>query len=223
MPLPEWLSSLWYDFNYAVSWASLSLGFSFRHEGGRNVPARGPALLIANHQSFLDPLMVGLATRRHLNFLARKTLFKHPLFGAFLRSVNCLPVDQEGIAKEGLKTSLAQLQAGHALLVFPEGERTWTGKMQKLKPGISLLIKRALAPIVPVGVAGAFEAYPRTAKFPHLSPLFLPPAKGTTAVSVGKPLDPRRYAEMPREQMLDELFNEIQTVQQRAEKLRRKG
>jgi len=155
--------------------------------------------------------------------LARKTLFKNRVLGAYLYSVNCIPVDQEGVAKEGLKKAVEKLQAGHAVLVFPEGERSWKGPMQPLKPGIQLLIKKAPAPIVPVGVAGAYEAFPRTSKYPLFSPMFLPANnKGPVAVSVGRPLDPKPLLEMSREQLLVELFNKIRAEQIKAEQILRK-
>src|SRR6516225_6984602 len=122
--MPDRLSYAWYQSWYVATWTAMTLAFSYRDAGSRNVPPRGPALLIANHQSYIDPLLVGLAARRHLTFLARKTLFRNRLFGAFLRSVNCVPVDQEGVAKEGLKTAVEKLQAGQAVLIFPEGERS---------------------------------------------------------------------------------------------------
>jgi 1-acyl-sn-glycerol-3-phosphate acyltransferase len=131
-------------------------------------------------------------------------------------------VDQEGVAKEGLKTSIDLLEAGRALLVFPEGERTLTGKMNPFKPGISLLLKRVSVPIVPVGVAGAFEAYPRKAKFPKLSPLFWPATGHSVAVAVGRPIPSARFQKVPREQMLEELFGEVRAMVERAERLRRK-
>jgi 1-acyl-sn-glycerol-3-phosphate acyltransferase len=219
--MPGWLNAAWYEVCRCHIMAGLTLGFSLRFEGGRNIPAQGPALLIANHESFLDPIAVGLTTTRQLCYLARKSLFT-PGFGWFLRSVGCVPVNQDGIAKEGLKTILRLLGQGRAVLVFPEGERTITGEMNPLKPGIQLLIKRTQAPIVPVGIAGAFEAFPRTRKVPRLSPLFMPAGKGTIAVSVGQPLDARHYLELPRAQMLIELQQAIQAMKDRAEHLRRK-
>jgi 1-acyl-sn-glycerol-3-phosphate acyltransferase len=218
----RWMNWLFYEVCRGHIMAGLTLGFSLRFEGGRNVPESGPALLVANHQSFLDPIAVGLTTTRQLHYLARKTLFT-PKFGWFLRSVNCVPVDQEGVAKEGLKTILGLLGQGKAVLVFPEGERTWRGDVQPLKPGVHLLIKRAHAPVIPVGIAGAYDAFPRTRKVPKFSPLFMPAGKGTVAVSVGKPLDPRHFADLPREQVLHDMRAAIEETQQRAERLRRKG
>jgi 1-acyl-sn-glycerol-3-phosphate acyltransferase len=222
LPFRKLMAYVWYEIAYVISMAVLSLGFSLRYKGRRNIPRSGAALLIANHQSFLDPLAVGLAAPRHLCFLARKTLFKNRFFGNLLASLKSVPVDQQGVAKDGMRAILDRMATGEAVLVFPEGERTWTGKMQPLKPGIQLLIKRTQAPIIPVGVAGAYDALPRTRAWPILSPLFLPPTRGSVAVVVGRPLDARRFAEMPREEMLAELFKEMQKVQQEAEKLRRK-
>lgn len=217
-----WRSYLLYGSCYWAFQALALLGLSYRFEGRRNVPRRGPALLVANHESFLDPVLVGMASSRQICYLARKTLFKNRFFGAYLRTVRTFPVDQEGVAKEGLKTVLELLKAGEVVLIFPEGERTWDGEMQPLKPGVQLLIKRAQAPVIPVGVAGAFEAFPRTRKLPHLSPLFLPATGAAVAVSVGKPQPAARYTELPRDQLLVELGREIAVLRERAKRLRRK-
>ncbi len=216
-------SWLLYEIGYWMSRAALLWGFNYRYEGGQNVPPNGPALLLANHQSFLDPSIAGCAFRRHLCFLARKTLFRNRYFGALIHRLNAVPVDQEGVAKEGLKTILEQLQAGQAVLVFPEGERTSTGAIQPLKPGILLIIKRIAAPIVPIGIAGAFDALPRTRHWPKLSPFFLPSTGADIAVSIGQPITAERYRDMPREQVLIELREELMRAKERAERLRRRG
>ncbi len=220
--LREWLESAWYRFCYAGVYVGGVFCFSFRFEGGRNIPKTGPVLLIANHQSFFDPLLVGLAVVRPVSYMARASLFKNRLFGAMLRSVGVFPVDQEGVAKEGLKQVIQQLNAGKPVLIFPEGTRTKTGAMQPLRPGLLLALKRTHAPIVPVGVAGAFQLFPRQNKLPHLAPLFLPAPHGGLAVSVGRPLAAQRYLDLPREQALKELGEKIAEMQKRAEKLRRK-
>jgi 1-acyl-sn-glycerol-3-phosphate acyltransferase len=220
--MQDQLSVLWYDFWYWLYKATATLAFSYRSEGGDRIPRCGPALLVANHESFLDPLLVGMSAYRHLRYLARKTLFKHPLFGAYLRSVGCVPVDQQGVAKEGLKAALDLLHAGEAVLVFPEGERTRTGGMQPLKPGIHLLIKRSQAPVIPVGVAGAYQILPRTRSRPKFCPLISQTPCGGVAVSVGRPLPAERFRDMPREQLLQELFQAIGAARHRAERLRRK-
>jgi 1-acyl-sn-glycerol-3-phosphate acyltransferase len=216
-------SYLVYETTYWVSMAAMTLGFSLRTEGRHHVPRTGPALLIANHQSFLDPILVGLCSRRHLCFLARKTLFDHPAFAWLIRNLGAVPIDQDGVGKEGIRIILEQLQASRAVVVFPEGTRTPDGAMHELRPGIHLLIKRTQAPVVPVGIAGAFQALPYWAKLPRLAPLFLPPTPATLAVSVGQPLDARRFAEMPRADAVAALSAELQKVVIRAERLRRRA
>lgn len=225
-PLDSWMESgwfrIWHDTCYLAYFWGMTLGFSLRMQGARNMPRRGPALVIANHQSFLDPILCGLAARRPMVYLARKTLFKNRFGAAIIRSLNAVPIDQEGVGKEGIRTILDQLALGKAVVVYPEGERTHSGRMQALKPGIHLLIKRAQAPIVPVGIAGAFDAMPRWAWLPRPAPLFWPSGKGTLSISVGRPLEACRYAQMPRAQALQELFDKIDVEQRRAEKLRRR-
>jgi 1-acyl-sn-glycerol-3-phosphate acyltransferase len=220
--MSDWLSDIWYDFNYSAIWVGWHLAWSFRSDGWPYVPQKGPLLIVANHQSFLDPLLVGLAVRRRLTYMARKTLFRHPLFGAYLRSVRCVPVDQEGVAKDGILAVLDKLKAGHPVLIFPEGERTPNGQMQPLRPGIHLLIKRSQCPVLPVGLAGGFETFPRSAKVPRFSPIFMPATRATVAAVVGKPIDSKQFSAMSRQEVLEFLFHRIDDLQQRAEKLRRK-
>jgi 1-acyl-sn-glycerol-3-phosphate acyltransferase len=216
------LSYLWYESFFWVSGPAMTLGFSLRTEGMRHVPKSGPALFIANHQSYFDPDLVGIAARRHLCFLARKTLFQNKVFAWLIRTLEAIPIDQEGIGIDGIRDILEQLQAGRAVLVFPEGERTHDGQMQPLRPGVSLLIKKAQAPVVPVGIAGAYDAWPRWRPFPIPAPLFLPAQKSTIALSIRPPLDGRQLAELPREKLLAKLFDELKKAHDQAERLRRR-
>jgi 1-acyl-sn-glycerol-3-phosphate acyltransferase len=216
------LSYLWYESFFWVSGPAMTLGFSLRTDGMRHVPKSGPALLIANHQSYLDPDLVGIAARRHLCFLARKTLFQNKVFAWLIRTLEAIPIDQEGIGIDGIRDILEQLQAGRAVLVFPEGERTHDGQLQPLRPGVSLLIKKAQAPVVPVGIAGAYDAWPRWRPFPIPAPLFLPAQKSTIALSIRPPLDGRQLAELPREKLLATLFDELKNAHDQAERLRRR-
>jgi 1-acyl-sn-glycerol-3-phosphate acyltransferase len=221
-PMRDWLGNCWYDFCYSVSWATMSSLFSLRFEGGRNVPDRGPALLVANHQSFFDPPAVGLSVRRRLCYLARQTLFRHRLFGKLLRSLKSVPVDQDGVAAAGLRAIIDNLEHGEAVLVFPEGERSWNGVMQPFKPGVALIIQRVAPPIIPIGIAGAYEALSRHATWPRLSPIFMPRTGTDIAVSIGKPLDGNHFAKMRRDELCAALCQEVHKEQLKAEKLRRK-
>jgi 1-acyl-sn-glycerol-3-phosphate acyltransferase len=94
--------------------------------------------------------------------------------------------------------------------------------VQPLKPGVSLLIKRVMCPIVPVGIAGCFAAWNRFMKWPRWSPPILAPGPSTIGVAIGKPIDPRRYQGVDRAAMLDDLRMEIAQQKETAERLRRK-
>jgi 1-acyl-sn-glycerol-3-phosphate acyltransferase len=219
---PSLAGRFWYDCVYWSSFTFFTFGFSYRRHGWNNIPADGPLLLLANHQSMFDPVLVGLASRRYLSYLARKNLFEQPVLAPLIRSLNAIPIDR-GLGKDGIQAVLDALRKGQAVLVFPEGERTHDGNVQPLKPGVSLLIKRLNCPIVPVGIAGAFAAWGRYRKLPRPSPLLLPPGSSTIAISVGKPIDPARYKRVERNEMMADLQNELLAQFKQAEKLRRRS
>jgi 1-acyl-sn-glycerol-3-phosphate acyltransferase len=216
------VSALVYEFCYWLVCFVYVIGFSLRTTGRRHIPGRGAVLIIANHQSFLDPIAIGLGVRRHVHYLARKTLFNNALFGWFLRTVNCVPIDQDGVGKDGIRNIIARLEGGYPVLVFPEGERSEDGQFHPLRPGIGLLVSRVRAPIVPAGVAGAYYAWPRHRALPAFAPLFLPPSRRTVAVVYGKPRDPATLDGLSREQILAVLHDDIAAVIKQAEALRRK-
>lgn len=210
-----------YDLHYWSVFWTLTLGWSYRGSGRGNFPRTGPALVLANHQSFLDPIFVSLAAGRPLSFLARSSLFRGGRFDRLIRRYGAVPIDR-GFGKEGIRTVIDVLTQGRAVLVFPEGERTRTGEIQPLKAGVSLLIDRVKAPIVPVGIAGAFEMWPRNRKLPRTAPLVMPRNGKGIAVHVGRPIPPERYASLPREEMLADLERELRAAKEAAERLRRK-
>jgi len=133
------------------------------------VPGTGPVLLAANHQSFLDPPLIGVRVRhRHLNFLARAGLFRFKPFGAIIAALNALPINDEGGDLGAMKETLARLQQGRAILIFPEGSRCDDGAVAAFKRGVALLVKKAKCPVVPVAIEGAFDAWPNARLAPRL-------------------------------------------------------
>jgi 1-acyl-sn-glycerol-3-phosphate acyltransferase len=219
--MPPWLGRRWYDVVFWSSFLGFTFGHSIRIAGRRNVPWTGPALLVSNHQSYLDPVLVGLASRRYLSYLARSSLFKNRYLKALIESLDAIPIDRD-LGKDGLRATLDTLDRGKAILVFPEGERTHDGEMSPFKPGISLLVKRVTAPIIPVGIVGAFGAWSRHTKLPRFSPLFLRANDAAIAISIGKPLDPAPFARMSRDEILAKLHDAVAAEFAKAKKLQRK-
>ena len=175
--------------------------FRLEVRGAEHVPATGPAMIVANHSSVLDPPIVGGAVRRHLHFLAKAELFGIPLFGRLLRAVNARPVRRDGSDARALREALRILEAGHALLVFPEGTRGHEGVLREGKAGAGMLALLSGARVVPAYVEGTGRALPRGRAIPS-------PAK--VRVSFGPPLSfgkvegphrKERYIEASRQMM----------------------
>ena len=107
----------------------------------------------------------GFRLRRPLNYVARSTLFVS-LVGTFIRSVGGFPIQREGIGASGMKETLKRLKAGGIVALFPEGTRSPDGELGPLKPGIAVLAARVGVPVVPAGLAGLYESWPRCARLP---------------------------------------------------------
>lgn len=132
-----------------------------------HVPVSGPVLLVGNHQSVLDPVLAAYALPREVHYMARDTLFANPLFGRLISSVNAFPVKRDEVDIAAIKETLRRLKGGRAVLLFPEGTRSTDGRIAEFKPGLAMLARKAGAPVVPVVIDGAYEAWPRTSPLPR--------------------------------------------------------
>lgn len=130
------------------------------------VPLTGPLILAANHTSYGDPPLIGAAVRRPISYLARESLFNHPLFARLIRSLNAVPLDRDGGSPAGMRTVLGLLADGRGLLLFPEGTRSQSGRLQSAKIGVGLAVIRSGATVVPLRVFGLHEAWGRHRIFP---------------------------------------------------------
>lgn len=161
---------LFYEFCFRVVELAFLVVYRLRREQVEPPPAEGALLIVANHQSFLDPPLVGLSIRnRHLTFLARSGLFKNPAFAWLLRALNGVPIQEGGRADvAAMRTAIEELRKGKVLTIFPEGARTSDGAMMPFKRGAWLLITKARCAVLPVAVEGCFDAWPRHKKWPSL-------------------------------------------------------
>ena len=121
----------------------------------------GPLIVASNHQSYFDPPLVGICSKRDVYYLARKTLLDVPLLGKLLPRINVIPVDRDGNDMSALKTIIRLVRSGNGVVLFPEGTRSPDGSLQRGKQGIGLIIAKSRAPVQPVRIFGAFEAFPR--------------------------------------------------------------
>jgi 1-acyl-sn-glycerol-3-phosphate acyltransferase len=131
-----------------------------------------------------------------------------------------VPIDQ-GFGRDGIRAITERLHNGETVVVFPEGERTLDGGMNPLRPGVSLLLRDGDWPVMPVGIAGAFEAWPRGQTLPRPSPLFLPATDRGLGVVFGDCIAPEVYREWNRERLIAEFTLRIRNLHFEAESLRR--
>ena len=145
--------------------------FRWRIHNAEGIPSTGPVIIASNHVSFLDPPLIGSAVERTVHFLARKSLFKIPLVGRCIRLLNSVPVDRDGGGGAGLKAILDRLDAGCAVVLFPEGTRSPDGRPARARAGVGLTVVKSGALVVPVRIVGAFEACGRGHRVPRPHPI----------------------------------------------------
>jgi 1-acyl-sn-glycerol-3-phosphate acyltransferase len=156
-----------YPFMRGAAFTVLRAGFHFRAVGLENVPSSGPAILAANHMSFLDPPVVGAPLRRELHFMAKAELFRVPGLGGVIRRLNAHPVDRSGSDSGALRLAIRLLEDGQALLLFPEGTRGTRETLRHAQAGTGMLAALSEAPVVPVYIEGTARALPRGAVCPR--------------------------------------------------------
>ncbi|WP_020471943.1 lysophospholipid acyltransferase family protein [Zavarzinella formosa] len=217
-----WVAHRWYDFCKFLTWLFLSVFASLRTNGHANMPKTGAVLLLANHASFFDPPLLGVAVPRYCSHMARKSLFGKKFWGWLIASLDGFPVESKGFSREGLMSMIAKIEEGKPVTMFPEGERTHDGQMHEFKPGLLLLLKKVQCPIVPIGVAGTYQTFSRHHKFPSFCTIFTPADDRCIALSVGKPVMPEEYGQWSRDEILQKLFEVVQAQEAEAKKLQRK-
>lgn len=148
-----------------------SVFFDLKTHGVYNVPKTGGVLLVSNHQSYLDPIILSSGLDRTLSYLAKSELFRNRFFAWLIGSLNAFPVQQGSGDVGAVKEAINRLQEGHLLNIYPEGSRTENGEIGSLEPGVALVIRRAKVPVVPVAITGSYESWPKSKKNIHFRPI----------------------------------------------------
>jgi putative phosphoserine phosphatase/1-acylglycerol-3-phosphate O-acyltransferase len=173
------------------------MGFvRFDIDGVENLPHQGPAILVANHRSYFDPVAIGVALARRgraLRFLAKKELFSVPLAGPVLRAMGAIEVDRGSGSDQPLEAAAAALRGGELVCVLPQGTiprgEAFFDPILKGHTGAARLAASSKAPVIPMGIWGTELVWPRNARVPNLTNLLHPP---TVRVRVGEPVDVKR-------------------------------
>lgn len=196
---------VWWHFCHMLCVVWFVICYRFRFFGQHHIPRTGPVLFVSNHQSMLDPIIVGIgSSHRQFYAMARATLWNSRLLAIIMNSLNAFPVDQEKPDASSMKRCIEVLKNNQALLIYPEGARTLTGKTEKFEQGTMLVIKRAKPIIVPVALEGAFDVWPRNKK--------LPKPFGKIACRYGKPIPAEDLLTLPAAEALEMLRGTVEKM-----------
>jgi len=131
------------------------------HVSGKNNIPEAPYIIASNHASYLDPPLIGLAFRKHqINFMAKKELFKHPVFRIWASKVGAISVNRGRAGIQSLKETLKRIKDKKIICFFPEGTRSADGELKEAKAGVGFVVSKARVPVVPVYLKGSGEAMP---------------------------------------------------------------
>lgn len=155
---------------YRICWfiirSFLVLYCRLQVKGKENIPSDGGMIIASNHIAAGDPPFVGSSLEREVYFLAKRELFRNPLLGTLIKNVNAIPVNRGVFDRKALARSEEILRKGFGLVLFPEGTRSKTGELGRGKPGIGMLARHAMVPIVPAYIKNSnrFLRLPFTGK-----------------------------------------------------------
>jgi 1-acyl-sn-glycerol-3-phosphate acyltransferase len=186
----------------------LRLMYRPRTIGLEHIPAEGPAILAANHQSFLDDFLLPLMVpRRKVVFLAKADYFDKWYLRWFFKAANVIPVRRESrsASEAALQAGIDALREGKLVGIFPEGTRSPDGKLYRGKTGVARMALEAQVPVIPVAITGTFEAMPYHRKVPR---------PGRVEIRFGEPLRFDRHYDTPGDRfalrsVTDEIMYEI--------------
>jgi 1-acyl-sn-glycerol-3-phosphate acyltransferase len=165
--------------------------FGLELSGLENIPASGPLIVTPNHQTYADPALVTIPVRRRVYYMAWSQLFEIPVFSWLIRRLRAFPVRLDSADPSSMREAVRLLTAGHVLMIFPEGERTVTGQVERFKLGAFRLAATLRVPVLPVTIAGGHEAWPPGQVLPRrrrISITYHPPLEPDPA------LEPRQAA-----------------------------
>lgn len=126
---------------------------------------RNACIIASNHQSYLDPLILGLAFPRRLKYFSKRDMFSIPILSFLIRNLGAIPIDRDEMSSMTMRQGVKILKEGNWLVIFPEGTRSRTMELLEPKQGIGFLHYKTGVPVIPVYISGAGRALPVDAKF----------------------------------------------------------
>jgi 1-acyl-sn-glycerol-3-phosphate acyltransferase len=189
-------------------WLVAKILWRISFEGLQNIPRTGAFVMAPVHRSFIDFGLASAATRRPMGYMGKESIWRNKYMGAFITHLGAYPVNRGAPDRESLRRTLAILDSGKPLVLFPEGTRRSGPAIEHLHEGAAYVASRAGVPIIPVGIGGSERALPKGKALPRLVRIH---------VLVGEPLMPAPIAEgarHPSRRAIRELTMQLQHVLQ---------
>ena len=144
-------------------WILSHSSYRVTHKGLDNIPDTGPALLVCNHVSYVDALILGGAVRRPIRFIMEYDIYKSKALSWFFTGAKAIPICSPRQNKEVYEQAFEQvsqaLEEGNLVLIFPEGQITRTGELNRFRPGIETILKKNPVPVVPMALNGLWGSF----------------------------------------------------------------
>lgn len=127
--------------------------------GEENIPDTDKLIVVGNHRSNLDPVVISVFFKRQIFWMAKKELYENKLFGKFIGALGAFPVDRFNIDVKAIKTALRHIKDGEVLGIFPEGTRVKEKNYDLVKQGTAIIAYRARATVLPVKLEGTYRIF----------------------------------------------------------------
>ena len=164
LPSPTRRNPFWFSAQMILR-VVFAVWFRYQTKGHEVVPNEGGGLIVSNHESHLDPLLVGIPFNRPVSYVVRESLWKVPVVGLIIKHNYSIPISRSATSGASIRTACQYLEHGFLMGVFPEGTRSADGVIAKFRPGFVTLAKRSKLPVYTCGIAGAHSAMPRGSWF----------------------------------------------------------
>ncbi len=186
----------------------LGLLWPYRIRGKEHLPRRGPAILVANHASFLDPVFLYAIAPKKPRFIVWEAHYRLPVLGWLYRALDAIPADiwsatNTPIRPRAYREALGHLQAGGILAVFPEGGRTPDGRFLKWRVGAARLALATRAPLIPITFNGLYRIWPMHRSLPR---------RGRVDIIVHPPILPTAWLHLPRREAAVQLTRHLRDI-----------
>jgi 1-acyl-sn-glycerol-3-phosphate acyltransferase len=144
-------------------WILVSLMYRVKVQGIGHIPEQGPALIVCNHVSFMDPLVIGGTVRRPVRFVMDHNIFKVPVLNFIFRTARAIPIapahEDPGALQRAFDRIDAELADGEVVCIFPEGKLTRDGEVNEFKKGVEKILERRPVPVIPMALRGLWGSF----------------------------------------------------------------